>query len=332
MSSGTRVLVTGAAGFLGSHIAERLSQRGAMVVPVDALLANYDRTIKLGNLAEMAAAAPMLEPLVEVDLRDASATSRLVKATTPDLVVHCAALAGVRPSVECPALYAEHNVLSTINLLEAMRAANCSKLVFASSSSVYGLDASVPFTEDQAALRPVSPYAATKRSCELCLHTYAHLHGLDYLALRFFTVYGPRQRPDLAIHKFTAAILQGRPIMMNGDGSSSRDYTHVSDIVDGVARAADYIIANDGVRDIVNLGSSSPVLLRELIHTIEGACDREAFIQRRPDQPGDVLHTYADVSKAGRLLGYEPRRELTEGIQEFVEWWKGRFLSSASAS
>ncbi|HZJ39685.1 MAG TPA: NAD-dependent epimerase/dehydratase family protein [Demequina sp.] len=332
MASGRRVLVTGAAGFLGSHIAERLAASGSAVLAVDAFVGNYARGIKLGNLAEMKAAGSSVTHVVEVDLRDAAATVKLLQGFLPDVVLHCAALAGVRRSVEDPVLYAQHNLIATINVLNAMQVAGCAKLVFASSSSVYGSDADVPFTEDQAAVRPVSPYAATKRSAELFLHTFSDLYGLDYMALRFFTVYGPRQRPDLAIHKFTAAILQGQPITMNGDGLSSRDYTHVDDIVDGVMRAVEHVVAVRGVREIVNLGSSSPVLLKHLVSTIEKACDREAIIIRGPDQLGDVPRTYADVSKAGRLLGYEPRRELVEGIADFVEWWKSRFLASATSA
>ncbi len=319
------ILVTGAAGFVGSHIAERLERAGYSVVPVDAFVPNYDRAIKVANVREMAGTAPPLAYVEETDLRERDAVTRLLREVSPGLVVHCAALAGVRPSVEDPARYTEHNINGTVNLLEAMREVGCDKLVFASSSSVYGADATVPFTEEQAAVRPVSPYAATKRACELLLHTYGGLYGLDYLSLRFFTIYGPRQRPDLAIHKFTSAVMRGQTIQMNGDGRSSRDYTHIGDIVGGVAAAVECLLHEDGVRETLNLGSSSPILLRDLIATIEEACDREAVIERRADQPGDVPRTFADVTKAHRLLGYEVSHDLRDGIHEFVGWWLQRF-------
>lgn len=320
------ILVTGAAGFIGSHVAERLALAGHDVLPLDALVPNYDPAIKRANIRDMASAAPSLARLEPVDLRDERAVADVIERARPDLVIHCAALAGVRPSVERPRAYTEHNVIGTINLLEAMRKAGCRKLVFASSSSVYGADAVAPFTEDQAAVRPASPYAASKRACELFLHTYGSLYGLDFLSLRFFTVYGPRQRPDLAIHKFTSAIMRGEPIPVNGDGRSSRDYTHIDDIAAGVAAAARLLLRESGARETINLGSSAPVLLRELIALIETACDREAIIDRRPNQPGDVPRTFADVSKARRMLGYEVTRELGSGIREFVAWWQERFV------
>jgi UDP-glucuronate 4-epimerase len=319
------ILVTGAAGFVGSHVAERLEHAGYSVVPLDAFVPNYDPAVKVANVREMAMSAPALANVEQVDLRDAASVTALLREIRPEVVVHCAALAGVRPSVEDPSRYIEHNVNGTVNLLEAMRDVGCDKIAFASSSSVYGADATVPFTEDQAAVRPVSPYAATKRACELFLHTYGNLYGLNYLALRFFTIYGPRQRPDLAIHKFTAAILRGEPIPVNGDGLSSRDYTHIDDIVAGVMASVECLVQETTVRETINLGSSGPVLLRDLIAMIEKSCEREAVIERRPDQPGDVPRTYADVSKARRILGYEPTRELGTGIQEFVEWWRDRF-------
>lgn len=324
-----RVLVTGAAGFLGSHITEACAQAGHEVQTLDAFLDNYDPEVKRRNVAEMRVRCPGLAPVAEVDLRDARTVHDAMGRWRPEIVVHCAALAGIRPSLQRPARYSEHNVTATINLLEAMRSVGCRKLVFASSSSVYGSDAPVPFTEDHPAVRPASPYAATKRACELLLHTYADLYDLDYLALRFFTVYGPRQRPDLAIHMFTAAILQAQPITLYGDGSSSRDYTHVDDVVAGVMTAVDHAAAEDGVREIVNLGSAAPTLLRDLVAMIEKACDREALIRWRPDQPGDVPRTYADLAKAERLLGYAPQRDLVEGVEEFVSWWRSRFMPTA---
>lgn len=327
MPNQQRILITGAAGFLGSHIVEACLDQGHVVDFLDNFLHNYDPDLKRQNAAEVAASRPGLLDVHEVDLRDTSAISVLMATLRPNLIVHCAAVAGVSPSLDHPAWYAEHNVIATINLLEAMRAVGCQKLVFASSSSVYGSDSAVPFVENAPALRPASPYAASKRSAELYLYTYADLYGLDFLALRFFTVYGPRQRPDLAIHKFTRAILTGQPITINGDGTSSRDYTHVTDIVAGVMRSIEYVSENNNVREVVNLGSSSPVLLRDLIAIIEKACDREAVVERRPEQLGDVPRTYADVNKARHLFGYEPRRELIEGVEEFVEWWRGRFLS-----
>jgi UDP-glucuronate 4-epimerase len=234
-------------------------------------------------------------------------------------VVHLAARAGVRPSLSEPQLYTETNINGTLNLLELARSSNVKQFVFGSSSSVYGINAKAPFSEDDPIRQPISPYAATKGAGELLCHTYSHLYGLRCVCLRFFTVYGPRQRPDLAIHKFAKLIIQRKPIPVFGDGSTRRDYTYIDDIIDGVTAAIDYDKSN---YEVINLGESRTVELRELITLLEKELDTHAIIERQPPQPGDVPQTFADVSKARELLNYQPKTQIEDGLHRFVEWFR----------
>ncbi len=314
----TRVLVTGAAGFIGSHVAERLVARGDEVVGLDNFDAFYPRDVKEANVAALSS-SPRFR-LVEGDVRDRDLAAGLLDAGTA--IVHLAARAGVRPSLEDPAGYASVNIEGTATLLEAARRAGVRRFVFGSSSSVYGDTAPVPFAEDWPALLPISPYAATKRAGELLCATFSQLYGLRIIALRFFTVYGPRQRPDLAIYKFTRLIRRGEPVPFYGDGSSERDYTYIDDIVSGVAAALDWTGAPGPAMETVNLGESRTTTLSALVDLIAGAVGREVRLERLPAQPGDVRRTCADVRKAFRLLGYRPTTTVEEGIPRFVRWFE----------
>jgi UDP-glucuronate 4-epimerase len=319
-----RVLVTGAAGFIGSHLSERLIARGDEVVGLDNFDAFYPRAIKERNLAALVG-APRFS-LVEGDVR---APDDLVRAfaARPDVVVHLAALAGVRPSLADPVRYADVNVLGTVRLTEAARARGVRRLVFASSSSVYGLDSEPPFKESDPCLKPLSPYASTKRAGELGLFAAHHLYDLDVTCLRFFTVYGPRQRPDLAIHKFARLILAGKPIELYGDGSTSRDYTWIDDIIDGVVASLDET-GETGEQGrapafrIYNLGGSRTTTLLELVELLSDALGKKPVIEWRPEQPGDMKRTLADLSFVGRALGYAPRVSIEEGLARFASWVK----------
>jgi UDP-glucuronate 4-epimerase len=310
-----RLLVTGGAGFIGSNLVDRLLAEGREVVAVDNFDDFYDAARKRANLA--AASRNPAFRLAELDIRDGEGVDRLFAEARPDAVVHLAARAGVRPSIERPALYADVNVTGTANLLQAAaRLERRPRFVYASSSSVYGDRNAVPFRESDPVEQPVSPYAATKRACELLAHTFHHLHALPVTGLRFFTAYGPRNRPDLAIAKFTALIQGGRPVPMFGDGSTRRDYTFIDDIVDGVARAVDRCAGCH----LYNLGNSSPVELHAMIAALGAALGREPIVERLPEQPGDVRQTYADVTRARDELGYEPRTPLEEGLRRYVGW------------
>lgn len=311
-------LVTGAAGFIGSHVVERLLDRGFHVVGLDNFDDFYDPAIKRRNVAT-AASNPALE-LVEADIRDRDGLRALPDDI--DTVVHLAARAGVRPSIEQPLLYQDVNVRGTQELLELARERGIRRFVFGSSSSVYGDSERVPFSEDDPVDRPISPYAATKRAGELICHAYHHLFGIGVLALRLFTVYGPRQRPDLAIHKFTRLLDEGMPIPQFGDGTTRRDYTHVGDILQGIEGAIDYLERHPDAYEIVNLGESDTVELGRLIRLLGEALGVEPRIERLPAQPGDVRQTFADISKARRLLGYDPQVDIERGIPEFVEWYR----------
>jgi UDP-glucuronate 4-epimerase len=314
----TRILVTGAAGFIGSHVAEHLVARGDEVIGLDNFDPFYPRGIKETNVAALRR-SPRFR-LVEGDIRDRQLVAGLLDADTA--IVHLAARAGVRPSLEDPAGYASVNIEGTATLLEAARVAGARRFVFGSSSSVYGDTAPVPFAEDWPALLPISPYAATKRAGELLCTTFSQLYGLRIAALRFFTVYGPRQRPDLAIHKFTRLIRAGRPVPFYGDGSSERDYTHIDDIVGGVAAALDWTGAAGPAVEIVNLGESRTTSLQGLVDLIARAVGREARLEPLPAQPGDVRRTCADVRKALRLFGYRPTTTVEDGIPRFVRWYE----------
>jgi UDP-glucuronate 4-epimerase len=312
------VLVTGGAGFIGSHLVGRLLAEGAWRVSVvDDFNDFYDPEVKRRNVEPHAGREEF--KLHEADIRDRAALGEVFKGTRFDVIVHLAARAGVRPSLSEPVLYAETNINGTLNLLELAREHDVRQFVFGSSSSVYGENEKVPFAEDDKVSEPISPYAATKAAGELLCHTYSHLFGLRCVALRFFTVYGARQRPDLAIHKFARLISAGKPIPVFGDGTTRRDYTYVDDIIAGVRAAVDYEASD---YEVFNLGESRTVELRELIELLEKELGRKAIIDRQPTQPGDVPQTFADISKARRLLGYDPRTPIEEGIRRFVEWFK----------
>jgi UDP-glucuronate 4-epimerase len=317
------ILVTGAAGFIGSHAAEALVQRGYHVVGVDNFCDFYDRSWKEMNLKSVAANAATggggdKVEVEEIDITNGDAIDRLVARTKPVAILHLAAMAGVRPSIEQPAYYARVNVEGTTHLLQAAVKHGVRKFLFASSSSVYGNLGRVPFREDDPVAEPISPYATTKRSGELLCYTFWHLYKLPVFCLRFFTVFGPRQRPDLAIHKFTRLISAGQPVPVFGDGSTSRDYTYVDDIVGGILAALDKC---DRYR-IYNLGGSDPVTLSHLISELEKAIGKPAIIDRRPAQPGDVERTFADLTRSSAELGYRPRTPLAEGLRKFVAWFR----------
>ncbi len=314
------ILITGGAGFIGSHLVDRLVAEGEWRVSVvDDFNNFYDPAIKRGNASRHENNSNYR--LFEADIRDAAALKQIFAETEFDCIVHLAARAGVRPSLTQPQLYAETNINGTINLLELAREHTVKQFVFGSSSSVYGINAKVPFSEDDPIRQPISPYAATKGAGELICHSYTHLYGIRCICLRFFTVYGPRQRPDLAIHKFAKLISEGKPIPVFGDGTTRRDYTFIDDIIAGVRSAIGYEATE---YEVVNLGESRTVELRELISLLEKELGMNAIIDRQPLQPGDVPQTFADITKARRILGYDPRVPIEEGIQRFVQWWRER--------
>jgi len=327
-----RILLTGGAGFIGSHLAEALLWRGAQLTIVDNLDDFYARTRKQANLDAVRQAGAY--ELSTVDICEFEKLREVVMQARPAAIVHLAARAGVRPSIEQPLLYQRVNVAGTLNLLQICRELGVQKFVFGSSSSVYGATSKAPFSEDQVECKPISPYAATKLAGELLGYTYAHLFPVSVICLRFFTVYGPRQRPDLAIHKFTASLETGRPLQIFGDGSTGRDYTYVDDIVAGIVAALEYDPTPvGGVRfDVFNLGNSSPVLLSELVETLERAVGRVAVREQISVQPGDVPLTWADISKARDRLGYNPKIGFAEGIDRFVDWYRSANAATPAGS
>ena len=313
-------LVTGGAGFIGSHLVDRLLASDVeRITVIDDFNDFYDPSIKRANIREQLDDSRY--DIFELDIRDRAALEDVFDGHHFDCIVHLAARAGVRPSLSEPQLYAETNITGTLNLLELARQKNIKQFVFGSSSSVYGINAKVPFSEDDPIRHPISPYAATKGAGELLCHTYSHLYGLRCICLRFFTVYGPRQRPDLAIHKFAKLISQGKPIPVFGDGTTRRDYTYIDDIIDGVMAAIIYDKTN---YEVINLGESRTVELRELISLLEEELGTRAIIERQPPQPGDVPQTFADISKARALLGYEPKTQIEAGLHRFVEWFQAK--------
>lgn len=317
------ILVTGGAGFIGSHLVDHLLAEGDWrVTVVDDFNDFYDPQIKRRNIT--AHLKNTAYTLFEADIRDKSALAGIFEQAKFDCIVHLAARAGVRPSLEQPLLYAKTNINGTMNLLELAREHGIRQFVFGSSSSVYGINAKVPFSEDDPIRQPISPYAATKAAGELLCHTYTHLYGMRSVCLRFFTVYGARQRPDLAIHKFARLISEQKPIPVFGDGTTRRDYTFIDDIIGGVRAAIDY---DKSDYEVINLGESRTVELRELISLIERELGQSARINRQPLQPGDVPQTFADITKARRLLGYNPKTQIEEGILRFVKWFRSNNVS-----
>ena len=311
-----KILVTGAAGFIGSHVSELFVKKGDSVVGVDNFDNFYPAELKDSNIAELKKSNRF--SFYKEDIRDTKALNEIFRRNDIEVVIHLAAKAGVRPSIESIEQYYDVNVNGTVFLLEAMRRNDVKKMIFASSSSIYGNNAKVPFSELDPVDNPISPYASTKKSGELLCHVYHHLYHFNITCLRFFTVYGPRQRPDLAIHKFTRLIDEGLPIPLYGDGSTSRDYTYVADIVEGIDCATNRIKGYQ----IYNLGESNVITLKQLIKTIEDNLDKKAIINRQPMQPGDVIKTYADISKAKTEIGYNPKYGFDTGIKEFVKWYR----------
>jgi UDP-glucuronate 4-epimerase len=310
-------LVTGGAGFIGSHVCERLLHSGHSVWAFDELNPFYDPQIKRRNIRDIQSLAKPFE-FIHGDITDRAALDEAFGSVKFDQVIHLAARAGVRPSLQEPALYQRVNVEGTVNLLEAARLAGVKKITIASSSSIYGVNSKVPFAESDPISHPISPYAASKLACEALGHVYHHVYGMDVAVLRFFTVYGPRQRPDLAIYKFAKLISAGKPIPVFGDGSAARDYTFVSDTVDGVIASTQKQFGFE----IFNLGESETITLNRLIEVLETALGKKALIDRQPSQPGDVPVTFADISKARANLGYRPQIKIEQGITLFVDWFR----------
>lgn len=318
-------LVTGAAGFIGSHLVDKLLAEGWYVTGVDNFDPFYDPRVKRRNIA-----AHRDNPrfrLIEADLRDSAALERA--RDDYDVIVHLAAKAGVRPSVAAPLEYQQVNVTGTQNLLELARKWGVKQFVFASSSSVYGVNPRVPWREDDPVLLPISPYAATKVAGELLGHVYSHLYGMRFVALRLFTVYGPRQRPDLAIHKFARLMLRGQPIPILGDGSTRRDYTYIDDIIHGIRAAMDY---DATPYEVINLGNNRPVTLADLVHALEEALGVKAQLRWLPPEPGDVPQTYADIQKATQLLGYRPTVDLPTGLRIFANWLQSELRNQSESA
>ncbi len=334
-------LITGGSGFIGSHLVEQLLKNGHSVINVDNFDDFYDYKIKINNTLESTGklfdfnftnkktdiqklileTASANYQLYYQDIRDLDGLDEIFQKHSIDLIIHLAALAGVRPSIERPLEYQEVNVKGSMNLWELCKKHNIKKFVCASSSSVYGNNVKVPFSETDNVDRPISPYAATKKSVEVIGHVYHHLYGIDMIQLRFFTVYGPRQRPDLAIHKFTKLILENKEIPFYGDGSTARDYTFVEDIIDGVLKSIRYLENHEHVYEIINLGESQVITLNEMLSTIEDVLKKSAIKKQLPMQPGDVLKTNADITKAQSLIGYKPSTNFQNGIKKFVEWF-----------
>jgi len=319
-----QILVTGGAGFIGSQLTERLLQRGDSVTVLDNFDPYYDPAIKRANLAQ--AVQYEAFSLVQADIRDAERVEELFRRQSFDAVVHLAALAGVRLSIEHPQQFVDVNVSGTLVLLEAARRCGKPQFILASTSSVYGLSRRLPYREDDPLLSPVSPYGATKIACEKLGHIYHSVHGLSVTSLRFFTAYGPRQRPDMAIHSFARAILAGEELTLYGDGSTRRDYTYIDDVVGGIVAAIDARLSYD----VINLGNSNPVELRVLVRMLEAACGTQARVRHVAEQPGDVPQTCADISHAREVLGYEPLTPASVGIPRFVEWFAGHMAATAA--
>jgi len=323
------ILVTGGAGFIGSTLSERLVLEGNRVVVIDNFNSFYDPSIKHSNIAAVREAMKNNNISCENfilctgDIRDEAFLAKVFSENKIDSIVHLAAMAGVRPSIEDPKLYYDVNIVGTLNILEECRKNNIKEVAFVSSSSVYGNNEKVPFAETDPVDNPISPYASTKKSGELLCYTYHHLFDISFACLRFFTVYGPRQRPDLAINKFTKLILEDKEIPFFGDGSTSRDYTYIDDIVDGIIKATEWLSAGEEKKyDIFNLGGDKTVSLKRMVEVIEETLGKKARINQLPMQPGDVNRTCADISHSKEVLGYSPKTTFEEGISKFVKWFK----------
>ena len=317
------ILITGGAGFIGSHLSQELIKRGDNLIIIDNFNDYYDQNLKEKNVEEVYKDSQDYQCTYKIyrgDIRDKELVNKIFRENTLDLVVALAANAGVRPSIEDPLYYVDVNLVGLTNILEAMRKNNCKSLVFASSSSVYGNNTKVPFSEKDSVDNPISPYAATKKAGELLCYTYHKLFDLSIACLRYFTVYGPRQRPDLAINKFARLMSANEEISMYGDGTTSRDYTFISDIVDGTIKAMDYV-CKETVYDIFNLGGSNPISLSQLIEIISRKMKISPKIKQLPMQPGDVNITFSDYSHAKEILGYEPKVQIDEGISLFIDWF-----------
>lgn len=312
-------LITGGAGFIGSTLSERLIENNKIII-LDNFCDFYDSKIKEKNISNIKLNKNI--KIYKCDIRDKTMLKKIFDENEIDCVIHLAAMAGVRQSIENPNLYQDVNCNSTQNILEEMKNHNIKKLVFASSSSVYGNCKETPFKENMSTDYPISPYAATKKANEIMIHVYHKLNNIDAIILRFFTVYGPKQRPDLAISKFTKQILKNEEISMYGDGTTSRDYTYIDDLVDGIIKSINYVEKNKNIYEIINLGNSKPILLKEMIKTIGQELNIEPKIKQKNTQCGDVETTYADITKAKKLIGYKPQTTFKEGIKKYIEWYK----------
>ena len=313
-------LITGGAGFIGSTLADKLLELNNKIIVVDNFCDFYDPKLKERNVKNTLNNKNYT--LYKVDIRNKDKIDKIFENNNIDCIIHLAAMAGVSASIENPILYQEVNGMGTQNILESARKNGINNLVMASSSSVYGNSKEVPFKEDFVVDFAISPYAATKKANEVMAHVYHSLFDMNIVMLRFFTVYGPKQRPDLAINKFTRLILEGEEIPMFGDGTTSRDYTYVDDIVDGIIKSINYVMKNKSVYEIINIGNSSPVSLNEMVNTIGEALNVKPIVKQLPMQPGDVTRTYADIDKAKKLLSYEPKVSFKNGINKFIEWYK----------
>lgn len=316
----TTYFITGGAGFIGSTLTKKVLEEGNKVVAIDNFCNFYNPKIKGNNIKEFESNSNY--KIYRADIRDRQAIKRIFNENNIDIVMHLAAMAGVRPSIENPTLYQDVNCMGTQNILEEMKEHNIKNLVMASSSSVYGNCKEVPFKEDMIVDFAISPYAATKKANEVMTHVYHKLFNMNVIMLRFFTVYGPKQRPDLAINKFTRLMLEDKEIPMFGDGTTSRDYTYIDDIVNGIIKSCNYCMKTQDIYEILNIGNSSPVSLKEMIETIGNVIGKEPKIKQYPMQPGDVDRTYADIRKAKELIGYEPKTSFEQGITNFVKWYK----------
>jgi len=312
------ILITGIAGFIGSHLAEALND---VIIGIDNFNDYYDPSIKRRNVIEIKKKKDVI--IKEGDIRDENFINKIFSSYPIETVVHLAAMAGVRPSLKNPKIYEDVNIKGTMNILEAMVKKGVKKYIFASSSSVYGNVKDVPFREDMKIDTPISFYAATKKACEEINHVYHSIYGIDTINLRFFTVYGPRQRPDLAIHKFTKLIYEGKPIEIYGDGYQKRDFTYIDDILDGLLKSIEYVRKNKKIFLTLNLGESNNVFLKDVIFLIEKYLGKKAEIVYKDPEPGDLQVTYADISRARSIIGYNPKTGIEEGIKKFIDWFIG---------